>query len=519
MEPVDTMTATKLYTDLSREELTELALKRGETNLSANGAIRTETGKRTGRSPKDRYVVKDDLTTTTVDWGVINQPISPEKFDALWQRAQSYIETKDQFISHLRVGADSDLFIPVKVITETAWHNLFAKNLFITPQGDYAEGRPNWTILSTPSLSTDPNTDGTNGDGAVMINFTEKKVLLVGMKYAGEMKKSMFSVMNFDLPGRDVLSMHCSANAGEKGDSALFFGLSGTGKTTLSADPARYLIGDDEHGWGPSGIFNFEGGCYAKCIDLSEKNEPMIWHAIKRHAIMENVILDKDGSPDYTDTSLTQNTRAAYPLEHIEKRIKENCGKHPNAVVFLTCDLFGVLPPVSLLTPSQAAYQFLSGYTALVGSTEVGSAKGITTTFSTCFGAPFFPRPAAVYAKLLMKRLEETGAQVYLVNTGWTGGAHGEGGKRFTIPTTRAVISAILSGELKNCETTTLDGFGFSVPTKIAGVEENLVNPKDTWNDSAAYNEKLNTLIAAFQDNFKKFDVPADVANAGPQKV
>ena len=519
MEPADTVTSASVFTDLSREKLVQQSLKRNESTLSKNGAICVQTGSRTGRSPKDRYIVRDSITDSTVDWGVVNQPMAPAAFQKLWQKAEAYLKDKDKFVSHLRVGADSRLSLKVTVTTEMAWHNLFAQNLFINSDEQCSADNETWYILSVPGLTTDPTIDQTNGDAAVIINFTENKILLVGMHYAGEMKKAVFSVMNFKMPSEDVLPMHCSANVGEHGDSALYFGLSGTGKTTLSADPDRYLVGDDEHGWGPDGIFNFEGGCYAKCIDLSPANEPVIWHAIKENAIMENVVLDKEGNPNFSDASLTQNTRAGYPLDHIKKRVLENKAKHPRAVVFLTCDLYGVLPPVSLLTKEQAAYQFLSGYTALVGSTEVGSGSGIKTTFSTCFGAPFFPRPAAVYAELLMKRIDETGAQVYLVNTGWTGGAHGEGGRRFAIPTTRAIISALLAGKLKNAPMMTLPGFGFSVPSQVEGVDHNVLNPKNTWADPAAYDKKLNTLIRAFRENFKKFNVAKCIVDAGPVDV
>ena len=513
-----TNVAEKAHWNLTPDQLIEKALERGEGKLTDTGALAADTGEFTGRSPKDKFLVEDSNTKDTVWWGEINQPFAPEKFDALLERLLKHYEGKEVFIRDAYACADPLYRLNIKVVNESAYQNLFANNLFLRPTQEEIDNAPSdWIILAAPSFMAVADRDGTRQHNFSIINMTQKIILIGGSGYTGEIKKGIFSVLNYILPQeRNVLSMHCSANIGQSGDTAIFFGLSGTGKTTLSADPTCSLIGDDEHGWGEGSVFNFEGGCYAKTIDLSEENEPVIFNAIKHGSVIENVFLDNEGNPDYYNTSLSENGRCCYPRSHIENAIPSNSAGEAETVIFLTCDLTGLIPPVSILSKEAAAYHFLSGYTAKVGSTEMGSSSSIESTFSTCFGAPFFPRPAGEYADLLMKRVESFGSKVYLVNTGWTGGPFGKG-SRFSIPTTRRVVNAIQNGELNGVPTRFVPGLNLEVPVAVNGVDAKLLNPIETWDDKEEYKEYLQELVKKFQDNFEKFKVNSEIVSAGPK--
>jgi len=515
----DLLEQKNIQRNLSTPKLVEAALRNNEGLLSSRGALVSETGKRTGRSPKDKFTVKDAVTANKVAWGAVNQPFPADKFDALYDRVLEYLQGKDVYVQDLFCGADPRYQLPIQVINEYAWHSLFVRQLFIRPTAEeLKKHKPDFTIVSAPGFLADPERDGTNSEVFVIVNFTRRIVIIGGTQYAGEMKKSIFGVMNFLLPGRDVFPMHCSANVGEDGVTALFFGLSGTGKTTLSADPRRRLIGDDEHGWSEDGIFNFEGGCYAKCIKLSEQNEPQIWNALDFGAVLENVVLDPATRvPNYDDDSKTENTRAAYPVEHIENAVIPGFGGHPKNVVFLTADAFGVLPPVSKLTPEQAMFHFMSGYTAKVAGTEAGVTEP-QATFSTCFGAPFMPLPPKVYAEMLGRRLREHNAQCWLVNTGWQGGPYGVG-KRMSLPYTRAMVNALVEGELNNVGFEIEPSFGLSIPKSVPGVPSELLNPRNSWKDRAAYDKMAADLSARFEKNFEQFEAPREIKQAGPKPV
>ena len=508
-----------VYVNPSVPELVELAISRGEGLLTETGALVATTGARTGRSPKDRFLVSLGDSKDQIDW-TTNQPIEPGVFDALQQRVRDHFEGRDLFVIDAYIGADPAHRIKLRVITELAWHALFGRQLFRRPTPEEMEGfEPEFVLLSAPTFEAVPDRDGTNSEAFVGLDLERKQVLICGTLYAGEMKKSMFSSGNYLFPINDgVLGMHCSSNLGADDGVALFFGLSGTGKTTLSADPERRLIGDDEHGWSDDGVFNFEGGCYAKCINLSVEKEPQIWNAIGFGSVVENVVMDEDTRVmDYDDASLTENTRAAYPLELIPGFVPEGRSGHARTIVFLTADAFGVLPPIAKLSREAAMYHFLSGFTSKLAGTEAGLGEEPQATFSTCFGAPFLPLPAGTYAAMLGDRIDRHDAEVYLVNTGWTGGPYGVG-KRMDLNLTRAMVGAATQGLLRGVETTRHPIFNVDVPVSCPGVPDDVLDPQSTWEDKDAYEIKARELAGMFADNFERFrdSVPPEVAKAGP---
>lgn len=508
-----------IHWNLGPEELYEKALANGEAIETKHGALRVLTGSYTGRSPKDKFIVDQPSVHDDIDWGEINQPISEEVFDRLFDKARRYLADKELYVKDLYCGADPKHRLNVRVVSEAAYHALFAHNMFIRPSEEELENiEPEFTVLAAPNLKADPEKDGTRSSTFILCNFEKKLILIGGTLYSGEVKKGIFGVMNYLLPKKGVMAMHCSANMDKDGKTAIFFGLSGTGKTTLSADPDKILIGDDEHGWSEDGIFNFEGGCYAKTINLSAENEPMI-HATTqmRGTILENVVLDENGNPDFEDTSLTQNTRCSYPIHFIPNASKTGRGGHPENVIFLTADAFGVLPPISKLTPEQAMYHFISGYTAKVAGTERGVNEP-QATFSACFGAPFMPLHPTVYAELLAEKIRKHNSSVWLVNTGWTGGPYGIG-SRMKLPYTRKMLSEAISGNLNNVEYTKDPVFGVMIPKAIDGVPSEVLIPKNTWSDKEAYEKKAKSLAQMFIDNFKQFEDEASdaILSAAPK--
>lgn len=508
----------QVYRNLPVSKLIEHSVARAEGILASNGALCVKTGKYTGRSPHDKYIVEEENSRHDIHWSALNVPIPEKNFNRLYRRILTYVQKRDLYIFDGYVGADPNYRLGVRVINERASQNLFAHQLFIRPTlEELANHHHDITVIAVPGLQADPEDDGIHSEAFIVLHLSKKLVIIGGSQYAGEIKKSVFSLMNYLMTKVDVLPMHCAANMDKDGNTALFFGLSGTGKTTISADPERRLIGDDEHGWSPTGIFNFEGGCYAKTINLSKENEPQIWDALRFGAMMENVVLDQETrDPDYNDGSLTENTRAAYPIDFIPNCVIPSVGKHPQALIFLTADAFGVLPPIAKLTTEQAMYHFMSGYTSKLAGTE----RGITepqATFSAGFGKCFLPLAAAVYAKMLGDRLEaHPETAVYLVNTGWSGGPYGIG-KRFPIKYTRAMVSAALSGQLDQVKYHQHPIFGLWVPDEVAGIPKEVLDPETTWEDKAAYHAQAMKLARLFTDNFAKYqDVEEKVLKAGP---
>ena len=507
-----------IHHNLSVPSLIEIAIHRNEGSLSSSGALCVKTGKFTGRSPDDRYIVDDDTTHNILDWGKTNNPICEENFERIYCRMKRYIEGKEFFIFDGFVGADPETRLSARVITDKAWHSLFATQIFIRPTVEELENfEPEFTLLSLNDFKAIPELEGTRTETFVIINFKKKIILIGSTSYAGEIKKAMFSVMNYVLPKKRVFPMHCSANVGKKNtDTALFFGLSGTGKTTLSADPERRLVGDDEHGWSDNGIFNFEGGCYAKCINLEEESEPQIWRAVRFGSVMENVIIDENNRrPDFADGSLTENTRVVYPIDFIPNAIIPSLADHPKVIIFLTADAFGVMPPIAKLTNEGAMYHFMSGYTSKLAGTE----RGVTEpkeTFSQCFGAPFMPLHAKIYAKMLGQKIAKHNTKVYLINTGWSGGPYGIG-KRMNLKHTRAMVRAAINGDLERIPFEHTDIFNLDIPISCPSVPSKVLNPRNTWYNKDKYDESARRLAALFIRNFEKFGkTPRQVLNAGP---
>ena len=508
----------KIHRNLSVPSLIEIAIHRKEGRLSSSGALCVKTGKFTGRSPDDRYIVDDDTTHNIIDWGKTNNPICEENFERIYCRMKRYSEGKEFFIFDGFVGADPKTRLSVRVITDKAWHSLFATQIFIRPTAEELENfEPEFTLLSLNDFKAIPELEGTRTETFVIINFKKKIILIGSTSYAGEIKKAMFSVMNYVLPKKRVFPMHCSANVGKKNTyTALFFGLSGTGKTTLSADPERRLVGDDEHGWSDNGIFNFEGGCYAKCINLKKESEPQIWRAVRFGSVMENVIIDENNRrPDFADGSLTENTRVVYPIDFIPNAIIPSLADHPKVIIFLTADAFGVMPPIAKLTNEGAMYHFMSGYTSKLAGTE----RGVTEpkeTFSQCFGAPFMPLHAKIYAKMLGQKIAKNNTKVYLINTGWSGGPYGIG-KRMNLKHTRAMVRAAINGDLEKIPFEHTDIFNLDIPISCPSVPSKVLNPRNTWYNKDKYDESARRLAALFIRNFEKFGkTPTQILNAGP---
>lgn len=505
-----------IYRNLSVSKLVEVAVKRGEGVLSDKGALVVNTGKYTGRSPKDRFIVKQSSIEDKINWGEVNQPIDEDIFNKMYDKVVNYLKGKDIFVFDGFVGADKEYTLPIRTVCECAYEAMFANQLFRRPTvSELVDFEAKFNIIAAPGFKANGKEDGLNSEAFILVNFDKKIILIGGTQYSGEIKKSVFSVMNFLLPEKGVMPMHCSANIGNDGRTAIFFGLSGTGKTTLSTDPERRLIGDDEHGWSDKGVFNFEGGCYAKAIKLDKDKEKEIYNAIKFGTILENVVLHSNGKPDYDSNKYTENTRAAYPIEYIDNIEKSGMGGNPDTIIFLTADAFGVMPPIAKLSKEAAMYHFMSGYTSKVAGTE----RGITepkATFSSCFGEPFMLMNSAVYAELLGEKIDKYGTDVYLVNTGWLSGGYGKG-DRIKLSYTRTMVKAALEGKLKDVQFIEHPIFKISMPVECSGVPSEILNPKNTWEDKGAYDTKALELAEKFEENFKKFkNVPESIVNAGP---